>query len=212
MTRRHFIWTAAATAIRTGAPARLLVPVHRVTDARAQCPPEEFHHFWSVIWPEAVRDFSRGGIELQTHDGPGEVRRSPGDRPIFVGLHRGVINLVLTDHVPMNWDAGRALAGATTVYDGYHVCMVALRYAHGNQIPFLSVNTCVHELLHALLQDVFVGHPKWFQTGGREFRTDWYATGLWLFHDGAVIRKSAQAYLARLRTAAPARTPSARRG
>lgn len=168
-------------------------------DARAQCPPEQLHHFWSSIWPEAVRNFSGGGVELQTSDGPGEVRRSPGDKPIFVGLRRGVINLVLTDRVPMYWDNARALAGVTSIYDGYHVCMVALRYAHGNRIPFLSVNTCVHEILHALLQDLFVSRPKWYQTGGREFRIDWYATGLWLFHDGAAIRRSAQAYLGRLR-------------
>ena len=84
--------------------------------------------------------------------------------------------------------------------------MVALRYAHGNQIPFLSVNTCVHELLHALLQDVFVSRPRWFQTGGREFRTDWYATRLWLFHDGAAVRESAQTYLGRLLSGAAGNT------
>ena len=207
MTRRHFIFTlAAAGAGRSSPPARLLVPVHRVMDSRAQCPPEQLHHFWSSIWPEAVRNFSQGGIGLQTSDGPGEVRRSPGDKPIFIGLRRGAINLVLTGHIPMKWDNGRALAGVTTIYDDYHVCMVALRYAHGNQIPFLSVNTCVHELLHALLQDVFVSRPSWFQTGGREFRIDCYATGLWLFHEGATIRKSAQAYLGRLRSAMAART------
>jgi hypothetical protein len=31
-------------------------------------------------------------------------------------------------------------------------------------------------------------------------RIDWYATWLWQFHEGAAIRKSAQAYLARLRS------------
>lgn len=200
MTRRDFMWAAVPTAIRSSAPSPLPVPVHRVMDARAQCPPEQLHRFWSSVWPEAVREFSLGGVELQTSDGPGEVRRSPGDRPIFVGLRRGVINLVLTGHIPMDWDKGRALAGVSTVYDNYHVCMVALRYAHGNQIPFLSVNTCVHELLHALLQDIFVNRPNWLQGGGREFRTDWCATRLWLFHDGAAIRESAQDYLARLRS------------
>jgi hypothetical protein len=199
VTRRYFIWTAAAAAIRANESTLVLVPVHRIMDARAQCPPEEPRRFWSSIWPEAVRDFGRGGIELQTSDGPGEVRRSPGDKPIFVGLRRGVINLILTDHLPLYWDNGRALAGMTTIYDGYHVCMIALRYAHGDQIPFLSVNTCVHELLHALLQDVFVSRPKWYQSGGREFRIDSYATSLWLFHDGAGIRESAKAYLGRLR-------------
>lgn len=201
MTRRDFIGTAAAATIRSSAPARLVVPVHRVTDARAQCSPEQFHRFWSSIWPEAAGDFGRGGIELQTSDGPGEVRRSPGDRPIFIGLRRGVINLVLTGHLPLYWDNDRALAGVTTFWEGYPVCMIALRYAHGNQIPFLSVNTCVHELLHALLQDIFVSRPKWYQSGGREFRIDWYATRLWLFGDGAAIRESAQACLGRLRSA-----------
>jgi hypothetical protein len=170
-------------------------------DSGARCTPEQLHHFWSGIWPEAVRNFSQGGIGLQISDGPGGVRRSPGDRPFFVGLRRGAINLVLTDHIPMKWDSGRALAGVTTIHDGYHVCLIALQYAHGDQVPFLSVNTCVHELLHALLQDVFVTRPTWYQSGEREFRTDWYATGLWLFHDGAAIRQSAQAYLRRLRAA-----------
>jgi len=200
MTRRHFIWTAATAAVPSSAPARLRVPVHRVMDARAQCPPEQLHRFWSSIWPEAVRDFGRGGIELLTSDGPGEIRRSPGDKPIIIGLRRGVLNLVLTDHIPLNWDHSRALAGVTVIHEGYHVCMVAVRYAHGDQIPFLAVNTCVHELLHSLLQDIFVSHPKRLQIAGREFRVDWYATGLWLFHDGAAIRKSAQAYLDRLRS------------
>ncbi len=206
MTRRHFVLTAAAVTGRSSAPARLVVPIHRIVDARARCSPEQRRQFWSDIWPEAVRNFSQGGIGLQTSDGPGEVRRSPGDQPIFIGLRRGVINLVLTDHIPMKWDTGRALAGVTTIHDGYHVCLIALQYAHGDQVPFVSVNTCVHELLHALLQDVFVSRPKWFQTGGREFRIDWYATGLWLFHDGAAIRKSARAYLSRLRSADAARS------
>ena len=137
------MWTAAPAAIRPRAQARLLVPVHRVTDARAQCPPERLRQFWSGIWPEAVRDFSQGGIELQTSDGPGEVRRSPGDMPIFVGLRRGVINLVLTDHIPMKWDSGRAVAGVTTIHDGYHVCLIALQYAHGDQVPFPARNILV---------------------------------------------------------------------
>ena len=84
--------------------------------------------------------------------------------------------------------------------------MVALQYAHGNQVPFLSVNTCVHELSHVLLQDIFVSQPKLLQTAGREVRIDWYATRLWLFHDGAAIRESAQAYLDRLQSAGAERT------
>jgi hypothetical protein len=205
MTRRNFISVAAAA----GGPANsraLILPVHRVMDARAQCPPERLRRFWSSIWPEAVRDFHRSGIELQTSDANGEVRRSPADRPIFVGLQRGVINLVLTDRIPMYWDNGRALAGVTTLHEGHPLCLLALRYAHGHQIPFLSVNTCVHELLHVLLQDIFISRPKWREAGEHEFRIDWYATRLWLFHDGAAVRKSAQVYLERLRRAVAVRT------
>jgi hypothetical protein len=201
MTRRDFLWTAAmATGAASGAESPVIVPVHRVVDARARCTPEQFHRFWRSIWPEAVRDFNRCRIHLQTSDGNGEIRRSAGDRPIFIGLQRGVINLLLTDHLPLYWDNSRALAGVTTIYEGYHLSLIALRYAHGHQVPFFSVNTCVHELLHALMQDIFVTSPKWYQTGGREFRIDSYATGLWLFHDGAAIRKSAQRYVDRLRS------------
>ena len=199
MTRREFLWTAAAGAAPVATTARIAVPIHRIMDAGARTPPERIRNFWWNIWPEAAANFGRGGIDLRTDDGPGEVRRTAADRPVFVGLRRGAINLVLTDHIPMYWDRGRALAGVTTLHEGYTVCMLALRYAHGNQIPFLSVNTCVHELLHALLQDVFARRPTWFQSGDREFRVDRYATWLWLFHDGAPIRRSAEAYLKRLR-------------
>ena len=141
------------------------------------------------------------GSHSQTTDGPGEVRRTAGDRPNFIGLRRGVMNLVITDHIPMLWDNARALAGVATLYGAYPVCLIALRFAHGNQIPFVAVNTCVHELLHALMQDIFVGDPSWYQSGGREFRIDWYATRMWLFHDGAAVRKSAQVYLERVKAA-----------
>jgi hypothetical protein len=204
MTRRHFVCTAALAA-RSARAAKLpvIVPVHRVVNARAKCTPEQLRRFWWSIWPEAVRDFNACGIQLRTTDATGEIRRSAGDKPLFIGLERGVINLLLTDHLPLYWDNGRALPGVTTIHEGYHLCLIALRYAHGHQVPFISVNTCVHELLHALMQDIFVSRPKWFQTGGREFRIDAYATGLWLFHDGAAIRKSAQTYVDRLRSTAP---------
>jgi hypothetical protein len=78
--------------------------------------------------------------------------------------------------------------------------MVALRHAHGNQIPFLSVNTCVHELLHALMGDIFEGRPTGVCGQAREFRVDCYATRLWLWHDGGAIRRAAKNYVERLRT------------
>lgn len=207
MTRRGFVCAAAlATSVRSVAQPPLIVPVHRVMDAWAKCTPEQFRRFWWSIWPETVRDFDRSGIKLQCSDGKGEVRRSAGGRPVFIGLERGVINLVLTDHIPMYWDSGRALAGVTAMYDGYQLCMIALRYARGNEIPFLSVNTCTHELLHALLQDIFVSRPTRLQSDEREFRIDWYGTRLWLFRNGSAVRKSAEVYLDRLRSAEAART------
>ena len=204
MTRRNFLWTASAM---LSTPSRLSVPVYRILDARAKGPPAQFRLFESSIWPEAVRDFRHGGIDLQVTDGPGEIRYSPGDRPILVGLRRGIVNLILTDHIPMFWDNGREWAGVTTIRDGYHVCMIALRHAHGNQAAFLSVNTCVHELLHALMQDIYLKSPTWYQAGEREFRIDSYATRLWLFHEGAAIRQSAAVYLKRLTSSPRARHP-----
>jgi hypothetical protein len=208
MTRRNFLWTPAlATSAASRPPLPMVVPVHRISDIRAQYPPGQHHRFWWSVWPEAARDFARGGIQLQTSDTQGEIRRSPADRPLFAGLKPGVLNLVLTDHIPMKWDQGRALAGITALDEGYSVSVIALRYAHGDRIPFVSVNTCVHELLHALLGDIFVSRPTWFQGGERESRVDWYATRLWLFHDGAAVRKSAEACLRHLRAPAAPYSP-----
>jgi hypothetical protein len=53
-------------------------------------------------------------------------------------------------------------------------------------------------MMEFLMQDVFVTRPSWFQSGEREYRIDWYATRLWLFHEGTAVRESAQSYLARL--------------
>ncbi len=201
MRRRDFIKVSAASAFAM--PERITVPLHRIVDAKAQFPPGCLQHFWTAIWPEAVATFSRGGIDFATTDGPGEVAHSAADRPFFTGLHRSALNLVLTDRLPLYWDNGRSLAGATTLDRGYPICLVALRYAHGNRAPFLSVNTCVHEILHALLLDIFIARPSALQAGEREYRIDWHATRLWILHDGAAIRLSAQSYLNRLRVPPP---------
>lgn len=204
MTRRGFVCLeAVATAVGFAGRTPLVVPVHRVMDRRAQGTPQ-IRRFWSSIWPEAVRDFGRCGIQFQTSDERGEIRLSPSGRPIFAGVKRGVLNLVITDRIPSDWDNGRALSGVTTLYEGYHLCVIALSYAHGHQMPFVSLNTCVHELLHALLGDIYVSRPQWYQSNEREFRIDWDATLLWMFGDGAAIRKSAEAYVARLRSGAAA--------
>jgi len=197
MTRRAFIGAVAVRASAAEAP--VVVPVRRIVDGHAKLSPEDLARFWRSIWPEAVRDFDAGGVRLQVTDAAGEIKRTAADRPVFVGLERGVVNLVLTDHLPLYWDASRALAGVTTIYEWFHLCLIALRYAHGNQVPWISVNTCTHELLHALMQDVYLTRPKWYQSASREERIDAYATGLWLFGSGGAVRSSAREYLARLR-------------
>lgn len=196
MRRREFL-VAAVFAARRAAAAPVVVPVRRVIDARAQCAPETLRNFWSTVWLEALVELGRGGIRLEVEDGPGEMRRTAGGQPLFLGLRRGVLNLVLTDYIPANWDSGRALAGVTLVYDGYPLSLIAMRFAHANQAPFFSVNTVVHELMHAFFGDIFVARPKWYQAGGREWRSDWYASRLWLFHDGAAVREAARAFVAR---------------
>ena len=197
MRRRDFLGMAVPLAIkaagRDSVAPRITVPVHRILGARVKNPQR-----WPTIWNEAVQDYRQGGIDFDVTDGPGEVRLSAADNPIFVGLRGRAINVVVTETLPMYWDAGRALAGMSTIHDGYHVCLIALRYAHGNQLPFLSVNTCLHEILHVLLQDIFLKPPPWYQASGREVRIDYYATRLWLFHDGDTVRKSAESYLKRL--------------
>ena len=198
MTRRQFVCGAALARAACAGPAIVTVPVHRITDARAKCTPAQFRRFWGRIWPEAFRDLAGGGVRLATTDGPGEIRRSAADRPLFAGLRRSSLNLVLTDQLPLYWDNARAVPGATTMFEGFHVCLLSLRYAHEHQVPFVSVNTCLHELLHALMLDIFIRRPTWRQTILREVRIDSCATRLWVFRDGAAVRASARAYVNRL--------------
>lgn len=131
---------------------------------------------------------------------PGEVRRTPADRPLFTGLGRGVLNVVLTSRIALTWDTGRSLSGVTTLYDGFHVCLIALDSAHGHQIPLLSVNTCVHELLHALMLDIYQPRPRGWKGSARELRIDTLATVLWLFGVPGGIPESAARYVERLRS------------
>jgi hypothetical protein len=198
MTRREWLGAAIFAAAARHRFTPLAIPIHRVIDAGARCPPDTLHQFWSKVWPEAMVEFGRGGIQLQVEDGPGEMRHTAGGHPVFHGLRRGVLNLVLTDNIPANWDGGRALAGVTLLYDGYPLSLIAMRFAHGNQFPYFSVNTIVHELLHALLGDIFVPHPNWYQPATREWRADSQATNLWLFHQSASIRAAAEASLKRI--------------
>jgi len=201
MTRRELLsFGPAAGVVPAGSRAQMTVPVHHVLDRRAKSRQQLIRNFWSSIWPEAVRDFGCCDLRLESRVGEGEVRRSPSGKPIFEGLDRGVINMVVTDQIPIEWDNGRGLSGVTTRWRGYQLCVIALNYAHAHMIPFLSVNTCVHELLHVLLLDIFENRPKGVAGQARELRIDMYATRLWLFRDCTGIREKAQAYVERLRS------------
>ena len=183
--------------IGAAAPSRVLLPVNRVTDTRAKIPPDVHRRFWGTVWPEAVRTFHRGGVELQCTDTKGAVKFSAADRPMMEGLDKGKLNLVLTDRIPMLWDNARGLAGVTTIYERCDVSVIAMRRAHAFRVPFVDTNTVVHEMLHALLGDVLVKRPKWYQTNEREWRVDAYATRLWMLGDGAAVRRAVAAYVAR---------------
>jgi hypothetical protein len=73
--------------------------------------------------------------------------------------------------------------------------VIALNEAHAHKIPFVAVNTCLHELLHVVLGDT-VGVPQdGWRREASEFRTNVLATRLWLFRDGARVRAAAAEYV-----------------
>jgi hypothetical protein len=199
MTRRDFLLMMSAAGVASASSeAPLTVPVHLVIDGQAKLGPNRLRKFWTHIWPEALREFAECGIRLECTQATGGVERPESCEPIVSGLDRAALNVVITNTIPMEWDRGLALGGVTTRYRGYHLCMVALGHASGNQIPLLSLNTCVHEMLHALMLDIFENRPTGLSGPLREFRIDWYATRLWLFRDGRAVRGSARIYLDRL--------------
>ncbi|QOY90556.1 hypothetical protein [Paludibaculum fermentans] len=202
ITRRAFC--SLAPAVLAAAAGPVVVPVSLVMDSKAKLTPEVVRHFWSSLWPQAVQEFAAGGIRLECRNRTGEVLRPPGRPPVVSGLDPATLNVVLTGTIPMEWDSGRSLSGVTLRYRGRHLCMISLYRAHGHLIPLVSVNTCVHEILHALMLDIFEQNPQGVAGAGREFRIDYLATRLWLFHDGADIRRSAETYVRKLRSDAAA--------
>ena len=139
MTRRDLLGLLAPAALQAAADPRVVVPIHRIVDARVKNPPN-----WPKLWNEAVQDFRQGGIDFQISDGPGEVRRTAADNPNFIGLKGRAINVIATDTLPMYWDGGRALAGVSTIHDGYHICMDRAALC-----PHESGGVFVHEHLPA---------------------------------------------------------------
>lgn len=200
MTRREFFPVMAA-GLLSARQAPVTVPVRIVLDGRAKLGPNQLHFFWAYLWPQAVRELWGCGVRLAATQAPGEIWRPPGREPMVSGLDRGSLNLVITNQIPIEWDSGRGVSGITTWYRGYSLSVVAITRAHDNQVPLLSTNTCLHEMLHALLGDVFDMRPGRAAVQGRELRADWYATMLWLLWDGGAVRKAAETYVARLRSA-----------
>jgi hypothetical protein len=200
MTRREFfsVGAGATAGFHSAAQDPVIVPLHLVLDGLATWRPGQTDLFWRHLWPQTNVELGRCGIRLQSSFSIGGIWRPPGREPMLTGLVHGALNLVITNRIPMGWDRGRLLNGIATRYRGYHVCMIALDFAHGLQIPLLSVNTCTHELLHALMLDIFENRPPGLAGQLREFRIDWYATRLWMLHDGAAIRTAARQYVTRL--------------
>lgn len=87
----------------------LTIPINQVIDSRIQWGEEKTERLWSRIWLEAVRDFGYCGIDLQSKSRTAEVGRSPSGQPEIDGLEPRMINLVVTDHIPLGWDKVAAL-------------------------------------------------------------------------------------------------------
>ena len=195
VTRRTWLLLAATAGGAASPPVS--VPLRLVFDSRTHWTPQS-KEWWSQIWKEAVDEFRHCGINLAVASASGEIRRTASEKPIFVGLGDRTLNLVVTRRLPSEWDRGRGVAGVTTMWEGRHLCVIGLEYAHGHRIPFLAVNTCVHELLHAFMLDIFERRPPGLEGSAREFRIDTYATRMWLFGDGSAVRDSTIAYVKRL--------------
>ena len=199
LTRRMFLLAPLAKAASAG----LVLPVRQIIDAKAQFAPGQIQRVWFEVWAEAVRDLASCGIQVDRSQGAGDIWRPPGREPVISGLAPGVINIVVTGRVPMWWDRGRALNGVTLKYRGHHVCVIALAHAHKHRIPLVAVNTCLHELLHALLLDILETRPAGAAGEAREFRIDWHATRMWLLGGDGVVRESAKRYVELLRAETP---------
>ena len=184
---------AMPLAAAAAAQAAVTVPVRVVIDKRAKFSADRLA-YWRGIWDQAWGDFASVGVRLEATKAAGEIKRSPGDRPIFVGLDQSMLNVVVTDHVPMKWDQGRALRGVAFRYDGYDTVLIALNYAVRHQVPFFSINTCEHELLHVFLGDIFEKPPGGVKGQWREYRIEGYGSRMWLFHSGALVRDRARRY------------------
>jgi hypothetical protein len=194
---RRRLLTAALLAPRLPA-APVEIPVLRLLDKHTAASAADIQRFSATIWDEAARAFHSCGVVLRTTARTEEIRRYPSGRPQFLGLQRNSLNVVLTHVVPLYWDSGRSLSGVTTIYEGYHLSVIALRNAYANRLPLLAVNTVVHELLHAFLGDIFTRQSAPWHGADREAAVDWQATRLWLTGHAPHIQQQARVYALRL--------------
>ena len=197
MTRRHFLALPAAGAWVGRLEAPVTVPVHVIQDVKA-LRPDSLHDFLWRLWPDTVSEFAHCGVQFRTTFSSGAVERPPYREPVITPLEEHAVNLAVTDRIPSYWDNGRNLSGITKLHRGYHLCVIAMATAHGNAIPLFALNTCVHELLHAIMGDIFETQAGGVARQARESRIDWLATQMWLLHSGGPVRQAAAKYVARL--------------
>ena len=199
ITRRHVLAGAFCGAHLSDASDSLIeVPVLRVLNRHMECSATEVRQFAAKVWDEAARTFRSCGVCLRTIDRQGEIHYYPSGLPRFSSLERGMLNVVLTDRIPLVWDNGRSLAGVATVHEGYHVSVIAMKRAYPNRVPVIAVNTVVHEMLHVFCGDIFQRRTSLIHEYHREALVDWLATRLWLLERGTDIRRSAEMYVLRL--------------
>jgi hypothetical protein len=204
LTRRQFLGTPlAAPVIGCCSTSLIEVPVLRLLDKNAALSSTEIQAFYDTVWDEAARLFQSCEVALRTIEKVGEIRRYPSGRPRFLGLERNMMNVVLTETVPLAWDNGRSLCGLTTIYEGYHLSVLALRNAYPNRLPILAVNTVVHEMLHVLRGDIFVRRAGFLNGADREAAVDWQATQLWLVGGLRGLKEWANRYVQALRNTEP---------
>src|SRR5438270_14036321 len=117
MTRRELFSMVLFAVVRR--PAPLTLPVHIVQDSAAKLGPKVLRRFWNVTWPEALRNLAFAGIRVQTTFEHADMWKPDFRPPIIGGVQKGVLNLVLTNRIPDEWDRGLAINGVTTLYRGF---------------------------------------------------------------------------------------------
>lgn len=177
-------------------PVRL--PVVILRDANAKLSGTLLRRFDNSLWPEAAWMYSRAGVWFEVRRGEARMDRPPYREPAITGLQARRINLLLTSRAPHAWDGGRGWSGVSLLYRGRVLCLVALEHANGNLIPWLSLNTVAHELMHAISGDVFAPQPGGFRVVRREAAVDSALTRLWLFGSEPGVRGDAMRLLGRL--------------